>query len=329
MELPRKMADMAKEIDQQLMRYLDHGKYEKLRKAMAHYPEAGGKRMRPVLAMLVAEAVGKRSRAAIPFGCALELIHNFTLVHDDVMDKDEMRRGRPAVHILYDEPTAIIAGDALFARAYEILCDTDVPGEDLRKLVRSVSDTVYLIAEGQQMDIDFESRQTVGVEEYVLMVEEKTAVLFACAAEGGAIIGNGTAEQVRDMKECARLWGIGFQIWDDVLGVLGDERTTGKPVGNDIRNGKRTLIIVHALERLTRPSKDRETLLAALGNEHATDEEVKEAIAVLERTGSIDFVTEQAQLYASDSKKLLACLPDSEEKQMLSTLIDYAVGRDR
>jgi geranylgeranyl diphosphate synthase type I len=329
MELPRKMADMAKEIDQQLMRYLDYGKYEKLRKAMAHYPEAGGKRMRPVLAMLVAEAVGKRGRAAIPFGCALELIHNFTLVHDDVMDKDEMRRGRPAVHILYDEPTAIIAGDALFARAYEILCDTDVSGEDLRKLVRSVSDTVYLIAEGQQMDIDFESRQTVGVEEYVLMVEEKTAVLFACAAEGGAIIGNGTAEQVRDMRECARLWGIGFQIWDDVLGVLGDERTTGKPVGNDIRNGKRTLIIVHALEQLKRPSKDRDTLLAALGNEQATAEEVKEAIAVLERTGSIDFVTEQAHRYASDSKKLLDCLPDSDERRMLSALIDYAVGRDR
>jgi geranylgeranyl diphosphate synthase type I len=329
MELPRKMADMAKEIDQQLMRYLDYGKYEKLRKAMAHYPEAGGKRMRPVLAMLVAEAVGKRGRAAIPFGCALELIHNFTLVHDDVMDKDEMRRGRPAVHILYDEPTAIIAGDALFARAYEILCDTDVSGEDLRKLVRSVSDTVYLIAEGQQMDIDFESRQTVGVEEYVLMVEEKTAVLFACAAEGGAIIGNGTAEQVRDMRECARLWGIGFQIWDDVLGVLGDERTTGKPVGNDIRNGKRTLIIVHALEQLKRPSKDRDMLLAALGNEQATAEEVKDAIAVLERTGSIDFVTEQAHRYASDSKKLLDCLPDSDERRMLSALIDYAVGRDR
>jgi geranylgeranyl diphosphate synthase type I len=296
---------------------------------MAHYPEAGGKRMRPVLAMLVAEAVGKRGRAAIPFGCALELIHNFTLVHDDVMDKDEMRRGRPAVHILYDEPTAIIAGDALFARAYEILCDTDVSGEDLRKLVRSVSDTVYLIAEGQQMDIDFESRQTVGVEEYVLMVEEKTAVLFACAAEGGAIIGNGTADQVRDMRECARLWGIGFQIWDDVLGLLGDERTTGKPVGNDIRNGKRTLIIVHALEQLKRPSKDRDTLLAALGNEQATAEEVKEAIAVLERTGSIDFVTEQAHRYASDSKQLLACLPDSDERRMLSALIDYAVGRDR
>jgi geranylgeranyl diphosphate synthase type I len=245
------------------------------------------------------------------------------------MDKDEMRRGRPAVHVLYDEPTAIIAGDALFARAYDILCDTEVPGEDLRRLVRTVSETVYLIAEGQQMDIDFESRQTVGVDEYLLMVEEKTAVLFACAAEGGAIIGGGTDGQVRDMKECARLWGIGFQIWDDVLGVLGDERKTGKPVGNDIRNGKRTLIIVHALERLKRPSKDRDTLLAALGNEKATADEVKEAIAVLERTGSIDFVTGQAQEFASEAKKLLACLSDSEEKRMLTALIDYAVGRDR
>ena len=329
MELPKRMADMAKEVDERLMHYLDYGKYPKLRKAMIHYPEAGGKRMRPVLAMLVAEAVGKRGKAAMPFGCALEIIHNFTLVHDDVMDKDEMRRGRPAVHVLYDEPTAIIAGDALFARAYEILCDTDVPGEDLRRLVRTVSETVYLIAEGQQMDIDFEARQTVGVEEYVLMVEEKTAVLFACAAEGGAIIAGGTDQQVRDMKECARLWGIGFQIWDDVLGILGDEKRTGKPVGNDIRNGKRTLIIVHALEQLKRPCPDRDILMNALGNEHASAEEVGEAIAVLERTGSIEFVTKQAQDYARKAKELLQCLPPSEEKRMISSLIDYAVGRDR
>jgi geranylgeranyl diphosphate synthase type I len=205
------------------------------------------------------------------------------------------------------------------------MCDTDVPGEDLRRLVRTVSETVYLIAEGQQMDIDFEARQTVGVDEYILMVEEKTAVLFACAAEGGAIIAGGTDQQVRDMKECARLWGIGFQIWDDVLGILGDEKKTGKPVGNDIRNGKRTLIIVHALEQLKRPCSDRDVLLNALGKEHASAEEVSEAIAVLERTGSIDFVTGQAHEYARKAKELLQCLAPSEEKRMISSLIDYAV----
>ncbi len=128
------------------------------------------------------------------------------------------------------------------------------------------------------MDVDFEGTVTVKIEEYVEMVEKKTAVLFACAAEGGAIIGGGTKKQVADMKEYARLMGIGFQMWDDVLGIKGDTKKTGKPVGSDIRNGKRTLIIVHAMEHLKEGSKDKATLLAALGNEKATDVQVSAAI---------------------------------------------------
>lgn len=327
--MPKEMSQMAAEVHENIMKYLDYGKYEKLRLAMKHYPEAGGKRMRPVLAMLVADAIGKNSSKAMPFGCCLEIIHNFTLVHDDVMDKDPVRRGRPAVHILFDEPTAIIAGDALFARAYDILSESEISGEDLRSLVHTVSETVFLIAEGQQMDIDFQGRQTVGVEEYLEMVEKKTAVLFACAAEGGAIIGGGSKKQVHDMKECARLFGIGFQIWDDVLGILGDSKKTGKPVGSDIRNGKRTLIIVHALEHLKRPSPDRDTLLNALGREDATDAEVLAAIDVLKRAGSIEFVSRRAKDYSNQAKDLLECLPDGKEKKMIAGLIDYSVGRDR
>jgi len=329
MELPKEMSQMAAEVHESIMNYLEYGKYDKLRQAMKHYPEGGGKRMRPILAMLVAQAVGGDGKKAIPFGCCLELIHNFTLVHDDVMDKDPMRRGRPAVHVLFDEPTAIIAGDALFARAYDILSETEVDGAALRELLHSVSETVYLIAEGQQMDIDFEGRQTVGVEEYLEMVEKKTAVLFACAAEGGAIIGGGSRQQVRDMKECARLFGVGFQIWDDVLGLLGDAKKIGKPVGSDIRNGKRTLIIVHAMENLKRPSKDRDVLLTALGKEDASEEEVKAAIEVLRRTGSIDFVSQKAMDYIEESKRLLQCLPECKEKKMLAALVDYSIGRDR
>ncbi|HSV41960.1 MAG TPA: polyprenyl synthetase family protein, partial [Methanomassiliicoccales archaeon] len=309
MELPKEMSDMANEVHESVMNYLDYGKNNRLRQAMKHYPEAGGKRMRPVLAMIVAQAIGGDRKRTIPFGCCMEIIHNFTLVHDDVMDKDPMRRGRPAVHILYDEPTAIIAGDALFARAFDILSTADIPDKDLRRLVQSVSETVYLIAEGQQMDIDFEGRQTVAIPEYLEMVEKKTAVLFACAAEGGAIIGGGTEKQVADMKECARLFGVGFQIWDDVLGIFGDSSKTGKPVGSDIRNGKRTLIIVHAMEHLKRPNQDRDILLAALGKDNATDAEVKAAIDVLQRTGSIDFVTNTAKNYAAQAKELLNCLP--------------------
>jgi geranylgeranyl diphosphate synthase type I len=321
------MKDMVREVDQAILRYVDHGRDEKLKKAMRHYPEAGGKRMRPVMAMLTAEAVGGRGKAALPFGCALEIIHNFTLVHDDVIDQDPVRRGKPAVHIAFDIPTAIIAGDALFARAYEILADTDVDGEGIRRLLRSVSDTVFLVAEGQQMDVDNEKRPEVSREEYLDMVEKKTAVLFACAAEGGAIIGRGTEVQIASMKEYARLLGIGFQIWDDVLGIKGDAKRTGKPVGSDIRNGKRTLIVLDALERLEKDPR-RNILTDALGNSEASDSAVGAAIRLLDDVGSIERARLFALDYAKRAKDLLSCLRDCTEKEMLREMVDYAVGRD-
>jgi len=319
--------EMVKEVDRALLGYLQHGKHQKLIRAMLHYPEAGGKRMRPLMAILVAEAVGNRGDQALPFGCALEIIHNFTLVHDDVIDQDPVRRGKPAVHIAYDMPTAIIAGDALFARAYEILADTEVDGERLRRLLRRVSDTVFLVAEGQQMDVDNEGRSEVSREEYLDMVEKKTAVLFACAAEGGAVIGGGSEEQISAMKEYARLLGIGFQIWDDVLGIKGDAKKTGKPVGSDIRNGKRTLIVVDALERLEGDAR-RDAFLETLGNEKATDKEVKDAIQLLEDIGSIEHARQFALDYARKAKELLSCLRTSEEREMLREMVDYAVGRE-
>ncbi len=319
--------EMIGNVDRALAGYLERGGHEKLIRAMRHYPEAGGKRMRPTMAILVAEAVGGRGKEALPFGCALELIHNFTLVHDDVIDKDPVRRGRPAVHIAFDEPTAIIAGDALFAIAFDVLATVEVDGERLRRLLRSVSNTVFLVAEGQQMDVDNEDRPTVAREEYLDMVEKKTAVLFACAAEGGAIIGGGTEEQVRAMREYARLLGIGFQIWDDVLGLKGDAKRVGKPVGSDIRNGKRTLIVVDALERLEGDGR-KHILTDALGNADATDEQVRAAVRLLEGIGSIERARQFALDYARRAKELLSCLRPSEEREMLREMVDYAVGRE-
>jgi geranylgeranyl diphosphate synthase type I len=328
MDIVKEMARTAKDIDNALLPYLDVGKHDKLRKAMKHYPEAGGKRLRPLMAITVAEAVGGRGRAAIPFGCCLEIIHNFTLVHDDVIDQDPVRRGRPAVHVLYDIPTAIIAGDALFAIAYRVLAETDVDGEGLRRLVRSVSDTVYLIAEGQQMDVDNEDSPDVTIDAYLEMVEKKTAVLFACAAEGGAIIGRGSERQIKDMFEYARLLGIGFQIWDDVLGLEGEEKVLGKPVGSDIRNGKRTLILLHAMEQLgDKGRKEKKGVLRALGNDQATEAEVKKVIDLFRELGSIEYAKQRTLQYAAEAKAKLACIEDSREKDLLEQLVDFAVGR--
>jgi len=328
-DVTKELARMAKQVDKALLPYLDVGEYEKLRIAMKHLPEAGGKRLRPMMAIKVADAVGGNGKDAVPFGCALEIIHNFTLVHDDIMDQDEMRRGRPTVHVLFDVPTAIIAGDALFAVAYGVLATTKVDGERLRRLVKNVSETVYLVAEGQQMDIDFENSPEVTMEAYMEMVEKKTAVLFGCAAEGGAIIGGGTEKQIRDMREYARLLGIGFQIWDDVLGLTANEKVLGKPVGSDIRNGKRTLIVVHAMETLGPKGKKKYAkVLKALGNEKASDKEVQAVVELFKEIGSLDYVKKMALDYAEKAKKRLRSLPDSEEKEFLRAVVDFSVGRE-
>ncbi len=329
MDVLKEITKRAKTIDGQVMSYLEEGDNMKLNLAVRHYPSAGGKRLRPMMAQVVAQAVGGKGDKAIPFGSALEIIHNFTLVHDDVMDNDSMRRGRPAVHVLFDVPTAIIAGDALFARAFEIITSSDVPPEHINRLIKTTARTVWLIAEGQQEDMDLENIPVdqVAVDDYLKMIYKKTAVLFECAAEGGALIGGGSEEQIRSMKEYARLMGMGFQVWDDILALTGDEKQLGKPVGNDIRNGKRTLIVLHALHTMPRNDPRRAKLMKALGNDKATPEEIKQAIEVLEDCGAVDHARKTAAEYAVKAKEQLECLPPSLEREFLSGVIDFAVGR--
>ncbi|MDH7508379.1 MAG: polyprenyl synthetase family protein [Methanomassiliicoccales archaeon] len=331
MSILSEMRGIIERVDRSLMSYLEEGKPEKLMKAVRHYPEAGGKRLRPLVAYLVAEAVGHDGEGSIPFGCALEIIHNFTLIHDDIIDQDPMRRGRPSVHVLFDIPTAIIAGDAMFARGFEVIGKTKTTPERLNRLYAITSRTVWLIAEGQQMDFDFETRNDVTPQEYLEMVEKKTAVLFACAAEGGAIIAGGSENQIREMREYGRMLGIAFQIWDDVLGITGEEEQLGKPVGSDIRNGKRTLIVLHALKELDdRKDKTRkELLVSTLGNEKANEERIHEVLDVLRDLGSIDYAKETALSFVKKAKMNLECLDDSKEKEMLSALVDFAVGRKK
>jgi len=316
----------ARMLDEKVLSYLEGGEPDKLVKAVRHYPEAGGKRLRPVLAMVVADAISGDSEKVLPLACSLEIIHNFTLIHDDVMDDDPMRRGRPAVHALFDMPTAIIAGDAMFARAFEVLAMTEVPHGRMRELFTLVAHTVWEIAEGQQLDIDFENSDTVTVDRYLNMIEKKTAVLFACAAKGAAIVSSGTEDQERMMWEYARLLGLGFQIWDDILGITADQEKLGKPVGSDIRNGKRTMIVLHALENAD--AERRELLLSILGREDASDEEIAMAIQTLDYVGSIGFARERALEYADRAIECLECLDDSESKDLLRELVVYSVKRD-
>ena len=325
MVFPEDYKDRVKKVNEYLMHSLDVIENKRLKAAMAHYPAAGGKRLRPLLATITCEAVGGKFEKAIPFGAALEIVHNFTLVHDDVMDEDDTRRGIRTVHAQYGIPEAILAGDALFARAFELVSDTDADAQDVVKLTETLAKAVRLLAEGQQMDMDFEDAKKITSDDYLKMIERKTAVLYSAAAQGGVIVGGGSEAQEEALFEYGRLMGLGFQIWDDVLDLRSDQETFGKPVLNDIRNGKKTLIVVNGLEDLN--ATERKQFLKVLGNKRATQNQLRLARDLLEDVGAVDHAVMVANGLVAKAKDRLSVLKESKHKEALKAFADYTVTR--
>jgi geranylgeranyl diphosphate synthase type I len=325
MAFPEDYKERVKRINTELMASMDVMEDKELKAAMAHYPAAGGKRLRPLLATMACEAVGGKWEAALPFGTALEMVHNFTLVHDDVMDEDETRRGIRTVHAQWGVPRAILAGDAMFARAFEMVLDSEVEGDRAVELVDILARAVRLLAEGQQMDMSFEARKTVTADEYLKMIERKTAVLYSAAAQGGAIVGGAKEPVQEELFEYGRLIGLGFQIWDDVLDLRSDQKTFGKPVLNDIRNGKKTIIVVDALSKLEGAA--RTEFLSVLGKKDATEKELLRAKDLLEAVGSIDHADRVANEHIARAKSHLAGLKEGTHKDALKAFADHMVGR--
>jgi len=186
--------------------------------------------------------------------------------------------------------------------------------------------SVLLLAEGQQMDMDFEKSGEVTSDDYLMMIERKTAVLMSAAAQGGAIVAGASQELQEAMFEFGRLMGLGFQIWDDVLDLRADEKVLGKPVGSDIRNGKKTLIIINAMEYLE--DKEKARLNHILGNAKASKAEVDEAIAILDRAGAVDRAERIALEMISKAKVLLDDLPEGDDRQRLKDLTDFMIRRE-
>jgi geranylgeranyl diphosphate synthase, type I len=321
--------ETAEEIRGVMDQKLKHSHPKSLYDATRYLPMLKGKRLRPIMSMLVANAFNGNIDNAREFGSALELVHNFTLVHDDIMDDDDMRRGKPTVHIKYDQATAINAGDALFAKSFEVLTDLKVPPEMVVELVREVALMSRWIVEGQQMDVRFETRKRVSQAEYIEMIEKKTAVMFQTAAKGGAMISGCDRETVEAMAEFGKTVGIGFQVWDDVLDIIGNEKKLGKPVGSDIRKGKHTIMIIHALNKGT--PEQLAILENAIGcGETGSQETVQSAIDILQEIGSIDMASKMAQDFADTAKHILDTrVPESDYKNLLHDLIDYMVMRER
>ena len=324
MSLKKKIAVKAEPIDKALRKYLKIREPRKLYDATAHIPLAGGKRLRPVMALITCEMVGGDSEKAIPFATALETIHNFTLVHDDVMDDDNLRHGVDACHTVYGLSTAILAGDTLFAYAFEMITDCDIEDGIKADLVKNVAYVVRKIAEGQQMDLNFEEEETVNANEYLEMIRLKTSILFGAAAYGGAKIGGTSEKEARLLEEMATNVGLGFQIWDDYLDATASEEILGKPSGSDIKQGKRTLLVIEALNRAN--ESDRKKLIEILDSKN-TDKEIKVAVDIMDRCGALDECHKQANGYLEGARKTLSNYPQSEARELFEELLEYMVTR--
>lgn len=295
-----------------------------LGEASVYLTKAGGKMLRPALSLIVSEAVGGNRESALKTGAAIELIHTFSLIHDDIMDDDDMRRGMPSVHKVWGEDVAILAGDTLFSKAFEmIITSKNTTSEQNNKALATVADACVKICEGQALDMGFEERFDVCEDEYLEMIFKKTGALIAAATKAGAIMGGADDEVIDAMYEYGRLIGLAFQIQDDYLDLASDEETLGKPIGSDIGKGKMTIIAIKGLA-----SDDSGRFLEILKAEENSQEEIYEAIEILTNCGAIDYARNFALESVNQAKEVLEILPDSSFKKVLCDIADFVLGRN-
>ncbi len=217
--------------------------YEPVRYVLA----GGGKRLRPALALLAAEVFDVPTERMLPAALAVEVFHNFTLVHDDIMDHADERRGRPSVHVVWDQSTAILAGDLLMGTAYDLLAQTET--DRLGETVRAFHRMVMRLCEGQTLDEQFGTDDAVTVARYLDMIDRKTGALVELALVLGGLVGDADADALDALAEVGRAWGRAFQIQDDLLDLTADDARWGKTIGGDLMEGKKTYLLLRTLER--------------------------------------------------------------------------------
>lgn len=317
--LKEEIAARAEVIEKAIREYLPVKEPEGLYRATRHLLYAGGKRLRPVLTLLACEAIGKDWKPVLPAALAVETIHTFTLVHDDIMDRDEMRRGVRTVHAEYGESVAILAGDTLFAEAFEILAGCHVEAENVVRASKLLADVCVKICEGQYLDMSFEEREGVSEEEYLEMVEKKTATLLAASSTLPAVLYGERDEVVKTLWDYGINCGIAFQIQDDILDLVGKEKI-GKDWGSDIVEGKKTLIMLKAMEMGVE--------IDIYGRGEASMGEIEEAVRKLEDCGAIEYARKKAMQFAGRAKESLKVLPESRARKLMEQLADYIVTRE-
>ncbi len=294
--------------------------YEPIRYVML----SGGKRVRPVLTMLCCEAVGGTCNQAQYGAIAVELIHNFTLVHDDIMDAAPMRRNMPTVHTKWNDSAAILAGDCMIALAYSAAL-LSAP-HNAREIIDALSTGIAEVCEGQALDLEFQKKDTVTLDDYLLMIDKKTAKMLELAANVGGYIGNGSAEHIKALRQYANSLGIAFQIQDDLLDASAEQEHFGKTVGGDIIEGKKTYLILRALQKVS--TADDITLLGKFVHQQGLpSDEVPLMQELFERNGIFLEAQTDVEHLIGKAHAALDTLPASDARAMLHWFADMLMNR--
>ena len=298
-----------------------YGLYEPIEYTLA----AGGKRVRPQLAMIASQLFGGKDEDVLPAALALEVFHNFTLLHDDVMDHADVRRGRPTVHVKWNANTAILSGDQMLIEAYKLLAG--VPKEKLSQCLDMFNKMATEICEGQQYDVDFEAKEMVSETEYLMMIGKKTAVLLATALQMGAYIAGASQDEQETLALFGTSIGLAFQIQDDILDVWGDPATFGKAIGGDISCNKKTYVTIIA-EKIADEESRKELQHWYSQTLSDNTEKIARVKAIYERLGVRELCERSVRVRTQTAHISLDSLPQNAATQQLRQLADKLHSRE-
>jgi geranylgeranyl diphosphate synthase type II len=289
---------------------------------LVYFLGLGGKRLRPVLTLIAAELGGKSADEAIHAAVSIELFHNFSLIHDDIMDNAPIRRGLPTVHEKWNSNIAILSGDVLLVKAYELISKQNK--EHIPDLYQLFNKTAIEVCEGQQMDMDFEIREDVTIEEYIAMIRLKTSVLLGCALEFGFLISNQSVENRKNIYDFGVNLGIAFQIQDDILDLYGDPDKVGKQVGGDVRANKKTLLYLAAKKICKNLNNNK---LNSLKETKDLDKKVQETSTFYKEIGVLEETQKYLNYYYDSAMKSLELVDVNSSKDNLHQMVNYLFNR--
>ncbi len=319
-------AEYRKRIDALLEEAVSRNYPKTLYDPVKYVLNSGGKRIRPMMTIFSCETAGGSFDDSVHAALAIEMLHNFTLVHDDIMDNADLRRGEATVYKKWDSNVAILAGDQLIGLAYVQLLNTS--DADIRKLSRAFTEGIIEVCEGQSFDKEFEIRKDVTIDEYMMMIGKKTSKMLETAAAIGAIAGRADDFVTDKVKAFALNTGLAFQILDDLLDIISDEPEFGKKIGGDVIEGKKTYLLLKAIENASGASK--KVLMKIVQNNGLTDvtkENIDEVRNIYEETGAVKSARGEIHRFTDKAIGCIKHLPDNEGRQRLQWLGEMLMNR--